>query len=230
MNKILINANNVELETDISYKAIELGYRGDLYISSHLPNDFLVSKGSSKIIILRFSKDTEIYTDLFSYDGACNITYGRLVDENLQYHSLTIKKPSLVTWNKLTSNWDEITTDYDKLVNTDRNDYIETVRYRTIDGVKKKFTERVVNTHKKKKDRNIDILGNLNTSGREYRIKGEKAPYTGKYHINTKTLKVRTGSDPNNASKEMIKIKKGNGSGETRFYGDVIAEQRKYKK
>ena len=49
MNKIIINNKNVEIETDIVYKAIELYYDGELYIENLLPSDYIVQKVNNKI-------------------------------------------------------------------------------------------------------------------------------------------------------------------------------------
>ena len=64
------------------------------------------------------------------------------------------------------------------------------------------------NVYKNKITKNNYILGNQVTKGKEYRINGKKAPYSGLYHINTKTLKAMTGEMPTKNSEELIKIKK----------------------
>ena len=55
MNKLLINENTVEIKTDISYRGIELRYKGELYINNKLPSNYIVQKGNKKIIIIKFS-------------------------------------------------------------------------------------------------------------------------------------------------------------------------------
>jgi hypothetical protein len=212
LNKLIINDKIVCLETDVILKAMEISFSGNLYINSLLPNDYLVRKGNGKIIILKFNNSQEQVEDLFEYDGACRIYSAKIVDENLLEHFLDIVQ-IIVTWNKMgkgDSNyaWEFLTTDYNKLLNNSRNDYVDRVRYKTISGVKTKYTERKPVSNKYKKDRNISVLGNQTTNGKEYRIKGEKAPYSGLYHINTKTMKAMTGASPDKTSKELIKLKK----------------------
>ena len=94
---------------------------------------------------------------MFEYDGACNISSAKIVDENLQEHSLNIKR-IIVTWDRMGKgdndyNWDYLTTDWNKLLNNRRNDYVDLVRYRTISGAKTKYTEKIPASSKNKKDR-----------------------------------------------------------------------------
>ena len=67
INNLIIKQKSVEIDTEISYAAIEIRYRGEMYIKNNLPNNFIVRKGNNKIIILRFSKDDTINKDLFEY-------------------------------------------------------------------------------------------------------------------------------------------------------------------
>jgi hypothetical protein len=244
MNKLIIEGTKVSIDSDIIYKAIEIGFRGELYIKSLLPTDFLVSKGFNKLIILRFNKGVDVYEDLFEFESSCNIAYAKIVDANLIEHNLLIDKIANVSWgamgtkidingNKTTQTWDRITTNWNLLRSPNKSnverfsvikDYdAETnTTTRTKTSIKEKFT-----LHKK--DRNIGVLGNQATNGKEYRIKGKKATYNGLYHVYTDTLKVMTGATPDKTSKELIRIKDDNGSDETR-YGDVIGNLRHYRK
>tara|TARA_R110002153_G_scaffold52621_1_gene147429 strand:+ start:172 stop:735 length:564 start_codon:yes stop_codon:yes gene_type:complete len=123
MNKLIINQKLVELKTDIEYKAIELHYNGKLYIENLLPQDYIVSKNNSKIIIVKFNKREEILTELFNYNGYCNITYGYLVDKDLQKHNLNIDKLKSETWNTLTSNWVKNVTNWEDMETSISNRY-----------------------------------------------------------------------------------------------------------
>ena len=123
INKLIINRKLVELETDIEYKAVELHYNGKLYIENLLPQDYIVQKGNSKIIIVKFNKREEILSQLFYYNGYCKIISGFLVDKDLQKHNLTIEAPSVVTWNTLKTNWEDIKTNWEDLKNTPSNKY-----------------------------------------------------------------------------------------------------------
>tara|TARA_R110002096_G_scaffold116756_2_gene253000 strand:+ start:132 stop:695 length:564 start_codon:yes stop_codon:yes gene_type:complete len=123
MNKLIINQRLVELETDIEYKAIELHYNGKLYIENLLPQDYIVSKNNSKIIIVKFNKREEILTELFNYNGYCKIIRGFLVDKDLQKHNLTIETPTNITWHSLKSNWEKITTNWESMGTSISNKY-----------------------------------------------------------------------------------------------------------
>ena len=132
MNKLIINQRLVELETDIEYKAVELHYNGKLYIENLLPQDYIVQKGNSKIIIVKFNKREEILSQLFNYNGYCNISFGFLVDKDLQKHNLTIESPSVITWNTLKTNWEDITTKWEDLGNSKSNNYVNSVKFKSV--------------------------------------------------------------------------------------------------
>ena len=183
MNKIIINNKNVEIETDIVYKAIELYYDGELYIENLLPSDYIVQKGNRQIIIIRFNRNDEILKELFNYDGYCNIFSAYLIDqENLQV-PLIIEKPAALTWEKMgtrknTSNeerkvdWEYMTTSYNDMDNTGRNDYINSFKFkRTIDdeGRTKTGTKELSRklSLKNKKDINLTTLESLGVKTKE---------------------------------------------------------------
>ena len=114
-NTINIGKNIVEIDTNSIYKAIEIDFQGNLSISNLLPNDYLVKKGSGKLIILRLNTGNNIYSKLFRYYGSCIIYGARLVDENNKVQNLTINKNYIQTWNKITSNWGNLTINYKDL-------------------------------------------------------------------------------------------------------------------
>tara|TARA_R100001594_G_scaffold8569_3_gene21940 strand:+ start:3965 stop:4561 length:597 start_codon:yes stop_codon:yes gene_type:complete len=183
MNKIIINNKNVKIETDIVYKAIELYYDGELYIENLLPSDYIVQKGDRQIIIIRFNRNDEILKELFNYDGYCNIFSAYLIDqENLQV-PLIIEKPAALTWEKMgtrknSSNeerkvdWEYMTTSYNDMDNTGRNDYIKSFKFkRTVDdeGRTKTGTKELSRklSLKNKKDINLTTLESLGVKTKE---------------------------------------------------------------
>ena len=183
MNKIIINNKNVKIETDIVYKAIELYYDGELYIENLLPSDYIVQKGDRQIIIIRFNRNDEILKELFNYDGYCNIFSAYLIDqENLQV-PLIIEKPAALTWEKMgtrknSSNeerkvdWEYMTTSYNDMDNTGRNDYIKSFKFkRTVDdeGRTKTGTKELSRklSLKNKKDINLTTLKSLGVNTKE---------------------------------------------------------------
>lgn len=131
INKLIINRKLVELETDIEYQAIELHYNGKLYIENLLPQDYIVRKNNSKIIIVKFNKREEILSELFNYNGYCNITYGFLVDKDLQKHNLTIESPSVDTWNISKSVWDEDSSNWEDGIDSSNN-YGNSVKFKSV--------------------------------------------------------------------------------------------------
>ena len=219
MSELRIRENTVELDTDVVFSAIELKYNGTLQIENLLPPHFLIKKANNKILILRFGTDAEIPAVLFKYFGYCNIYYGTLIDKDLNQHQLKIGKLPIVVWNNLktleesdaTANkptWDYLTTDYEVMKNTLSNSKAKIKKLsRNTDGSSKVEYDDVV-VRRYKKDKNMELLGNLHTSGREFQISGEKAPYSGSYHIDLRTNKVYTGSMPNKKAKLLISSSK----------------------
>ena len=131
INKLIINRKLVELETDIEYQAIELHYNGKLYIENLLPQDYIVRKNNSKIIIVKFNKREEILSELFNYNGYCNITYGFLVDKDLQKHNLDIDKPSVNTWNTDKTEWEVDTSNWEDGIDSSNN-YVNAVKFKSV--------------------------------------------------------------------------------------------------
>ena len=219
-NIIHIKENVVELKTDINYKAVEIEFTGNLSIKSLLPNDYLVKKGKGKLIILKFNKSDIIEKELFKYYGGCFINYAFLVDSNYEKHQLLVRR-RLNFWNNLTFFakddgtmlpyfYTEISTNWDKLESDIRNDGYEKTTY--IDdgtGTNNKIQRKIKKyPNSFRKDRNVAILGEQHTKGGIFKIKGDKVPYSGYYHIYVDSKKVMTGKMPENGSKELILITK----------------------
>ena len=209
-NTINIGKNIVEIDTNSIYKAIEIDFQGNLSISNLLPNDYLVKKGSGKLIILRLNTGNNIYSKLFRYYGSCIIYGARLVDENNKVQNLTINKNYIQTWNKITSNWGNLTINYKDLSGSIRNDGYEKTIY-IDDGTNSntKIQQKIITyPNRYKKDSNMKILGNQYTNGAKYKEKGKKTPYKGSYHVYLDTLKVMTGEMPQQSSKQLVKLTK----------------------
>ena len=213
IDSINIYEKKVEIKTDLIYKAIEIGFTGQLYIKKLLPADYLIKKGNGKLLIIKFSRNDELLKELFEYDGSCNITYAVLVDKDYVSHKLAVVQNARTTWNSLGKKpngenftWGNLTTDFDLMTAGIRND----IRKRTVyvdDGTgtntKIKREENYYPDINSKRDRNLKVLGNLNAKGRELQLKGEKAPYLGKYHIHLDIMKPMTGEMPHESSQEL---------------------------
>ena len=172
VNKLIIGEKLVEVETEVLYSAIEIHYYGKLFIENLLPNDYIVRKGNSKIIIVKFNKRDEILTELFNYNGYCNISYAFLVDAELKKHELIINKPAKTTYGTLSSNWESLTTDYDDMKNKGLNNYVNTLEQRSVTDPDTKQVTYTKETSKKvsnlsQKDINLTTLESLGVKTKE---------------------------------------------------------------
>ena len=137
MDKIIINKKLVEIDTNVAYKAIQLHYYGETFIENLMPEDYVVMKKNGKIIILKLNMRDEIISELFNYIGVCKLRSAYLVDENNIKQNLRIVYKSVKTWDLLNQTidgstkhqWDKLTDDYEKIINTNRNDLIEGIKY-----------------------------------------------------------------------------------------------------
>ena len=175
INNLIIKQKSVEIDTEISYSAIEIRYRGEMYIKNNLPNDFIVRKGNNKIIILRFSKDDTIHTDLFEYSGSCNIYYAMMVDKDLNTYDLLVKKPALELYNTFKGAWESMTTNYEDMNFNGNNSRIKAFKQvSSLDAETNTITTTKETTIKPsylgKKDVNLTRLSNLGTK-KQKRIK-----------------------------------------------------------
>ena len=92
MNNLNINEELVSIKTDIIYKAIEINYYGELYITNLMPDNYIVQKNNGKILIFRFNRNDEIIEDLFLYNGTCKIYNAYLLDSENKKHILNVKR------------------------------------------------------------------------------------------------------------------------------------------
>ena len=108
--------------------------------------------------------------------------------------------------------WSTETSNYNTIEKNDRNDYHNYYRTKKdIDALTNKPVYKKLKEQKtyniKYEDRNIHILGNLNSKAKTLINKKTKEIYQGEYHYNMKTKKIMTGSSPNKNSVELIKNK-----------------------
>ena len=149
-----IGKKNVSIDTDINYQAIEIKYAGTMNVSSLLPNNYILEKGSNKIIIVKMIKDDNILNDLFSYRGMAIITHCIIVDANLNKYNLYVNKSNLELWNTLMgeksiADWDYLTNHWEDISfdgNNNKRNYLykkttfdkETKTYTTTKEIRKK--------------------------------------------------------------------------------------------
>ena len=149
-----IGKKNVSIDTDINYQAIEIKYAGTMNVSSLLPNNYILEKGSNKIIIVKMIKDDNILNDLFSYRGMAIITHCMIVDANLNKYNLYVNKSNLELWNTLigeksSADWDYLTNHWEDISfdgNNNKRNYLykkttfdkETNTYTTTKEIRKK--------------------------------------------------------------------------------------------
>ena len=231
MSSLKIYENLIHLETNHNWSALELDINGAFSYNSKLPVDYMIRRNLHKMIILKFNGREESLQDLFQYNGSivvdvCKVVYK--ADNGINIENAKIINGKFSNWQdlnykefpmyeNLTGNekketWDGLSTKYNKITRTKNFNPKLTKKVFITDADTGKRTMKSVdvfsNVYKNKITKNNYILGNQVTKGKEYRIKGKKAPYNGLYHINTKTLKAMTGEMPTKNSEELIKIKK----------------------
>ena len=220
-----ITESKVFIDTDIDYAAIEINYIGTLAIKSLLPNNFLVSKGSSKVIILKFSNDNTIQSDLFKYMGQCLITKASIYKKDKTKHKLVINKSSLQLWNALRKqdradgeksyDYDTLTRNWEDIKFEGRNNDIRKITYKNIydkdantNTLKKEIIKKPLNIAQK--DRLSNKLTGLNTKGQEYKKALNNENYAGGYYVSLSTNKIYTDNDELlKPIKDIKQIRKG---------------------
>ena len=136
-----IGRKTVRLDTDINYQGIEIEYVGTINITSLLPNNYIVSNGNNKIIIVKMSKDDSVLKDLFTYKGMAMISKCMLVTEDLKTHNLYVNKSNLEFYNRLDTTWENLSTNWEDLSfdgNNNKKSYIH--RKTTFDKEAKTYT------------------------------------------------------------------------------------------
>ena len=223
-NKIIVDIEKVSIESDIEYKALDIVFSDYIGIESLLPSDYLIKKSNSKslysrIIILKVNNREEILSELFKYRGRAIIMSCTMYDLNNAY-SVKVQNLKSQMWSNIGTDelavnnswWSTETSNYNTIEKNDRNDYHNYYRTKKdIDALTNKPVYKKIKEQKtyniKYEDRNIHILGNLNSKAKTLINKKTKEIYQGKYHYNMKTKKIMTGSSPNKNSVELIKNK-----------------------
>ena len=143
----------VSIQTSEQWSGIEIDFSGKIQIKSLLPEDYMVSSGRNKIIIVKLNFKEESFSELFKYKGIANITKVLMVTKDLQSRILNIDMSSIQLWSNLIGykkygedfvkkdwaylgeNWEDL--DFDG--NNDRNYY--TYRKRVFDKESKTYTQ-----------------------------------------------------------------------------------------
>lgn len=114
---IKYGAGDVSIDTDGLFYAIEINYKGTINCDILLPNTFMYSANSNKIIIVRLSKD-DFPSKFIQYVGNLKITSARVltntptpINVELEYDENFFYSKS-VAFNNLTSNFEDIGEDY----------------------------------------------------------------------------------------------------------------------
>ena len=214
MNRLVISDNIVELQKNKSFVALELSFKGNLFVENLLDSESSIFlKGPSKIIIIDFFSSFSDNTELFKYDGECNITSAQMVNSAYQTTLLDIDNNANQSWNKLQGirlpdytfnkmKWEDMTADYNNMKHNGRND-----NYYTTDEVfiekpdsREFLIERTsVFRHKSdrlKKDKGITTKDNIPKSLKEFSYKSvniKKKIIKEKRNNKSKTNNKRTG-------------------------------------
>ena len=136
-----IGRKTVRLDTDINYQGIEIEYVGTINITSLLNNNYIVSNGNNKIIIVKMIKNATVLKDLFTYKGMAMISKCMLVTEDLKTHNLYVNKSNLEFYNRLDTTWENLSTNWEDLSfdgNNNKKSYI--YRKTTYDKEAKTYT------------------------------------------------------------------------------------------
>ena len=171
-NKIILNLNN----------------NGRKLTSKEVVNSL---QGNDGVIAGTELYSEEILSQLFNYNGYCNIYYAFLLDQDSQKHDLIIKRPALTTWNTMnkkndldgtskTQVWESLTTDYELMESNLRNDYVKTKKRVSTYDVEAKTYSKIYETTLKpskltKKDTNLTTLSKLQAQVKDK----QKQPKTG---------------------------------------------------
>ena len=197
---IKILKNKVVIETDIEFYGLELEYIGNLSIESLLPEDYLISQGRNKIIILKINTRSEIIIDLFNYFGSAVITKAKLVTRSAKKkHNLKINREALQMWNSIESNWEDMTLNWEDYEYEGRNDDIVDLNTKYEFDKEAGTAELVSNPklipNKKPQKRPMHRkLSGLYTKGNEFKKATNLANYVGFYFVDLVTKKVYTKS------------------------------------
>ena len=91
----------VSIQTSEQWSGIEIDFSGKIQIKSLLPEDYMVSSGRNKIIIVKLNFKEESFSELFKYKGIANITKVLMVTKDLQSRILNIDMSSIQLWSNL---------------------------------------------------------------------------------------------------------------------------------
>ena len=91
----------VSIDTNYNWAAIEIETEKKMRIESLLPDDYIVKAGENKILVVKFNKNKEHFSDLFKYRGSAIITKCKIVTPELETIKLHINKSALQLWNTL---------------------------------------------------------------------------------------------------------------------------------
>ena len=219
-NTLVIKENNVELVTDFNYRIIDIRFSKNLSIESKLPSDYLFRKTTNRLLIIKVNNRDEIIKELFNYFGECRINQIILYDDNKNSEILYIDNSVEVSWDNLISRydidgnetvqaWENLTTNYEDLIFTGRNDYkyVKTP-YKEFNETTKinetKYEIKKTKPSLNKKDKKINVLGNLYNNGTQYTINGKNQAYSWYYHVNLITRQIMTVKEYTKESKVLV--------------------------
>lgn len=102
---LTIRSNNVYVEKNGFMSYLEINYEGSGNISSNLPEDYHIFKGSKKIVIMLFGSN-DCKDHIFSFDGSVDIlsAVARGISENVI--KCTVNKDNQDEWVNSDTEWD----------------------------------------------------------------------------------------------------------------------------
>ena len=186
MIKAQINNGEFKIFNNIpNIAAIELHYKGSVYITPTLPEGWFLRAGKNKIIIANLGINSLSENTLFKFEGKLNINVSFAITKTLKKHFIYIKKTKR-NWNNSYFLGSEI----DKL-----NENWETIKSTNISKPKTNLTFQNNSSYNINKENkpivNLPKQNNFYTKGNEYTLNGKN--YIGYYHIHTDVNVAMTG-------------------------------------
>ena len=151
MNKLIIYNNSISIETNIVYKAIEIRFSKKMVFENLMPDDYIVSRNDSKLLIIKFNLREEIIKEILKFVGENSISRGFIVDQDNQILDLKIVNKVESQWSSLDSTWDSMTTKYEDI--DDNSEYytaVERIKDPSTKITKSRKIRRKVNSTDKK--------------------------------------------------------------------------------
>ena len=140
IRKLIISSDKVTCISPDRFRVLEMNYVGDITIFSLLSNNYVISKSTSKIIILNFNT-SNLYDntdnqslELFKYKGTAIFSEPFLATKHKYKFRLTVETIGYETWDGLSRagqtnySWDYMTRNWEDLSYDGKNNKISFIK------------------------------------------------------------------------------------------------------